>query len=176
MSLPQQPFKNRSRQFTSASTATSFSPPIGWFQMMAAGDITMADEAGTAVAYTGLLAGQTVPGPFSAFTSTTSSKVLLGDGPPPASATITVDAVASVSIDARVSTETSTRSAAVASLDTRVSTESSTRASAVTSLDTRVSTESSTRASADTSLTTRVSSSVASVDTRISSLIASIDA
>jgi hypothetical protein len=169
MSLQRQSSKNRSRAITSDTAAAVFDPPISWLQMLSAGAITMKDEAGTTVTYPALLAGQVVPGPFSAYTSCTSSNVILGDGPPPSPAIVTVDAVASVSLDARVSTETSTRTSADTSLTTRVS-------SSVASLDTRVSTESSTRASADTSLTTRVSSSVASIDTRISSLIASIDA
>ncbi len=83
MSLPQTPYKNRLRQFTSASPTQPFSPPIGWVQVISTGDLVMKDEDGTAVTFTAVAAGDVIPGPFSEFTSTTSSKIRLGDGPSP---------------------------------------------------------------------------------------------
>jgi hypothetical protein len=82
MPLPQSPFKNRSRAFTSVTATTAFSPPILWVQAVSAGSVVMKDEAGTAVTYT-MAAGEVISGPFSEFTSTTSASLRLGDGPIP---------------------------------------------------------------------------------------------
>lgn len=85
MPTPQSPPKpGRSYQFTNATTATNFSPAIGWVQMITAGSLVMVDQAGNTVSYTNLPAGMPVPGPFSAFTSTTATQIILGDGPVPA--------------------------------------------------------------------------------------------
>ncbi len=83
MPATQNPFPSRPRVFTSATAATTFSPPIGWVQMVAAGTLVMVGEDGTAYTDTSAAAGDTIMGPFKAFTSTTSSKIRLGDGPPP---------------------------------------------------------------------------------------------
>lgn len=84
MTMPQSPPKpGRSYQFTNATAATAFSPAIGWVQMIVAGNLVMVDQAGNAVSYTNLPAGMPVPGPFSAFTSTTSTQIILGDGATP---------------------------------------------------------------------------------------------
>lgn len=83
MGQPRGPFSNRSQQKTNVSAAESYSPPIGWVQMVTAGNLVMAGEDGVAVSYTSLPAGAVIPGPFSAFTSTTATQILLGDGSPP---------------------------------------------------------------------------------------------
>lgn len=86
MPLSRAPFKNRSLVFTSATSATSFNPPIGWVRVVATGDVVMAGEDGVAVTYPAVEAGDVLTGPFSAFTSTTSAGLRLGDGPAPAPA------------------------------------------------------------------------------------------
>jgi hypothetical protein len=83
MSIPQPPFKNRSRVYTSVPSAVVFSPAIAWIKVVNAGDVVAKDEAGTAVTYAGVLAGDVIPGPFTELTSTTSTKLWLGDGPMP---------------------------------------------------------------------------------------------
>ncbi len=83
MSEVQQPSKNRSRAFTSATSAIAFAPPISWVQVRGAGSLTLVDEAGATVTYPDCLAGDIITGPFSAFTSTTCARIRLGDGPPP---------------------------------------------------------------------------------------------
>lgn len=83
MPLPHPPFKSRCLVFTSATAARSFAPPIAWVQVVSAGTVVMAGEDGNAVTYTSAAAGDVLMGPFSAYTSTTSSNLRLGDGPPP---------------------------------------------------------------------------------------------
>lgn len=86
-------YKNRSRQYTSVSSAVNFAPPIAWIQVLGSGDVTLKDEAGTAVTFTGCLGGEVFEGPFSQLTSMTSNKVRLGDGHPPESAPAAINAV-----------------------------------------------------------------------------------
>lgn len=83
MAIPRDPFLNRSLQFTNATAATPFTNPIGWVQMVVAGNLVMTAQNGVSVSYTNIPAGAVIPGPFAAFTSTTSTQILLGDGPPP---------------------------------------------------------------------------------------------
>lgn len=83
MGVPTGPFRNRSLQYTNATAATSFDIPIGWVQMIVAGNLVMTAQNGAAVTYTNIPAGAVIPGPFSAFTSTTSTQIILGDGTPP---------------------------------------------------------------------------------------------
>lgn len=83
MGVPRDPFPNRSLQFTNATAATAFSNPIGWVQMVVAGNLVMQGQDLVAVSYTNMPAGAVIPGPFAAFTSTTSTQIILGDGPPP---------------------------------------------------------------------------------------------
>lgn len=88
MGVPTGPFRNRSLQYTSATTAQTFDIPIGWVYVVSAGSgaITMTAQNGDTVAYTGCVAGDIIPGPFAGFTSTTCSILRLGDGTPPPSA------------------------------------------------------------------------------------------
>jgi hypothetical protein len=83
MSHARPTFKNRSLVYTSATSATTFDPPIGWVQVVALGDVVMVAENGAAVTYPAVPAGDVLHGPFNGFTSTTSSGLRLGDGPPP---------------------------------------------------------------------------------------------
>lgn len=83
MAQEQGQFNNRSRQYTSASSAENFSAnPIGWITIVGTGSTVMKDEAGTTVTYTtdASLPSLTIAGPFNAFTSTTATRVLAGDG------------------------------------------------------------------------------------------------
>lgn len=77
------PVKKRLREYTTVSTAVTFSPPIAWLQVVGAGDVVLKDEAGTAVTLTGCVGGEVLSGPFSELTSMTATKVRLGDGAPP---------------------------------------------------------------------------------------------
>lgn len=84
MSKPQNPFPNRNRQFTSITAATAFNPPIQCIQIVGAGSTVMKDEEGTTVTYTtdATTPSISVNGPFSAFTSTSATRVLLSDEQP----------------------------------------------------------------------------------------------
>lgn len=84
------PFNNRGPvQVTSISTAiTPAAPtdiPIGWIQVqtVGSGGLVVKDQGGTSRTYSGLIAGQTLYGPFTEITSMTLSKILYGDGPAP---------------------------------------------------------------------------------------------
>lgn len=87
MSIPQgPPRKNRGPiEYTSIPTAVSFSPAIGWVQVVSAGSggLVVKDESGTSRTYAGLAAGDTYYGPFSELTSMTLTKLRVGDGTPP---------------------------------------------------------------------------------------------
>jgi hypothetical protein len=88
MSLPRDPFENRSIVLTSASSAATYDPPIGWVQVVAAGAVVMVSENGDAVSFplAACSAGAVLRGPFAGFTSTASACLYLGDGEPPAAA------------------------------------------------------------------------------------------
>ena len=60
-------------------------PPIQWVQVTSAGSggLVVKDEGGTTRTYAGLVAGQTLYGPFSELTSMTCSGILAGDGKAP---------------------------------------------------------------------------------------------
>ena len=72
MSLPRTPFENRSIILTSASSAATYNPPIGWVQVAAAGAVVMVAENGDAVSFplAACPAGAVLRGPFAGFTST----------------------------------------------------------------------------------------------------------
>lgn len=87
MGTPQSPYKNRGPVETSSiSTAIACSPPMPWIRIESAGSggLVVKSEDGTARTYTGLVAGTVLRGPFSEITSMTCSKILYGDGEPPA--------------------------------------------------------------------------------------------
>lgn len=71
----------RFKQYTSVSSAVAFDPPIAWVQIVGAGSTVLADATGTAVTITTDAAepGFVAFGPFSAFTSTTATRVRMGD-------------------------------------------------------------------------------------------------
>lgn len=72
---------------TSIGAVLTYSPPIAWIQVVSAGSggLVVKDEGGLARAYVGLVAGQTLYGPFTELTSMTLASMLAGDGqaPPP---------------------------------------------------------------------------------------------
>lgn len=72
---------------TSISPALTYSTPIGWVQVVSVGSggLVVKDEGGVARTYVGLVAGQTLYGPFTELTSMTLASMLAGDGqaPPP---------------------------------------------------------------------------------------------
>lgn len=97
MTKPQDPFPNRGPiPFTALTSAQPFSPPIAWVQVTSAGSggLVVADEGSIARTYSGLVAGQTLFGPFTALTSMTLSGLLAGDGQPPTYASVTGGAAA----------------------------------------------------------------------------------
>lgn len=72
-------------EYTTISSALTFSPPIAWIQIITAGSggLVVKDETGTARTYTGLNAERPLVGPFNEITSMTCSKIMVGDGDPP---------------------------------------------------------------------------------------------
>lgn len=96
MSQSQSPYANRgpvqvtsiATPITPAAVAGGTTPPIVWIQIVTAGSggLVVKDESGTTRTYSGLLAGQTLYGPFTEITSMTCSKILYGDGKAPDSA------------------------------------------------------------------------------------------
>lgn len=87
MSTARTPTANRNVQLTSASSAIDYSAnPIGFVQVRGAGNVVMADEAGSAVTFTNCKTGDILVGPFSAFTSTTCARLWLSDARPVPSA------------------------------------------------------------------------------------------
>lgn len=89
MSKPKAPYSNRGPiESTSIPSPLPFSPPIVWIQIVTAGGggLAVKTEDGAAQTYTGLLAGDVLPGPFAEITSTTCAKIRYGDGAPPTSA------------------------------------------------------------------------------------------
>lgn len=71
----------RFKQYTSASSAVAFDPPIAWVQIVGAGTTVLKDATETSVTITTDAAepGFVAFGPFSAFTSTTATRVRMGD-------------------------------------------------------------------------------------------------
>ncbi len=85
MATQQDPIPNRNRQYTNASSAENFSAnPIGSITIIGAGSTVMKDQTGTTVTFTTDAASPSlsIAGPFSAFTSTTATRVLAQDGVP----------------------------------------------------------------------------------------------
>ena len=84
MSLPTVPPQPNRGPIPIASipTALTYSPPIGWVQATSTGSggLVVKDEGGVARTYAGLVAGQTLYGPFSELTSMTLGAILAGDG------------------------------------------------------------------------------------------------
>lgn len=81
----------RVKEYTSASSADTTSwdsaPEMAdWIQIIGAGSTVAEDERGTSVTITTDAAepAAVIPGPWSAFTSTTATRVRMGNGPPPA--------------------------------------------------------------------------------------------
>lgn len=87
MTLPQSPpVANRGPiPISSISTALTYTPPIQWVQVTSAGSggLVVKDERGDARTYAGLVAGQTIYGPFNELTSMTLTSILAGDGRAP---------------------------------------------------------------------------------------------
>ncbi len=78
-----QEFPNRGPiPYTSLAAPVDFFPPIGWVQVSSVGSgaLVVKDESGTTQSYTGLVAGQTIYGPFKELTSMTLGGILAGDG------------------------------------------------------------------------------------------------
>ncbi len=170
MSLPQSPFKNRSREYTSVSSPVTFDPPIAWLQCIGAGNVVLKDEAGTAVTYANMAAYEVLCGPFSELTSMTSSKVRMGDGQPPETELIGLEASAATSMDTR----TSSAESATTSTTSRFSTADSSLSSADTSTVSRFSAADSALTSTDTSTATRFSTSVSTLTSQATSLTSRI--
>lgn len=87
MSIPlNPPAKNRSRVYTSSPVSpVKFPSPMSWFYPVGAGNVVLRDEEGTAVTYTSLTGYEGgIVGPFTELTSFTCTRVIMGDGPPPA--------------------------------------------------------------------------------------------
>ncbi len=86
MSDPRDPTKNRNTNYTSSpGSPVTFNPPINWFYPVGAGNVVLKDETGTAVTFTSLTGYEGgIQGPFSVLTSFTCTRLMMGDGTPPA--------------------------------------------------------------------------------------------
>lgn len=84
MPSAQNPTKARFRDIgTSPATPLAYGLPITWMQAVGPGNIIAKDEAGSTVTLTNLVGGEVFVGPWSELASFTTTRVRLGDGPPP---------------------------------------------------------------------------------------------
>jgi hypothetical protein len=86
MTLSRTPRANRGPlDYTTISTAVTFTPPIEWIHVLTAGSggLVVKDEGGIPRTFAGLEAERIIPGPFTEITSMTCTKIRVGDGPLP---------------------------------------------------------------------------------------------
>lgn len=168
------PYKFRNREYTSVPTAVAFDPPIRWIQVVGAGNVVAKDEGGTTVTYASVSAGEVLIGPFSELTSTTSSKLRLGDGQPPE---VTITGVESSSATSLTTTDSSNLSTTVSSdtsLASRLSVADSTVTSTLVSADTSLASRLSVADSVVTSSATSLASSLTTRDSALTSITTSL--
>lgn len=86
MGQPRDPFNNRGPiPYDNTVAAATFPNPINWIQVRSAGSggLVYKDQGGTSRTLAGLVAGDTIYGPFSEITSTTCVTIWAGDGQAP---------------------------------------------------------------------------------------------